>query len=75
MFMEKAKIGEHVKKEIIAPTDPTGLVAHVQKEAKERRIVLDLVKVHLIPHIVEKKINELVHEALVRLYQSSNASR
>jgi hypothetical protein len=51
MLLEEAKIWEHVEKEIVAPTDPKLLATHVKKEAKAKRIILDSVKDHLIPHI------------------------
>jgi hypothetical protein len=51
------------------------LAIHVKKEAKEKRIILDLVKDHFIPHIVDKTISKDMFEALVGLYQSSCVSR
>lgn len=60
---------------IAAPTDPKLLAAHVKKEAKAKRIILDLVKDHLIPHIAQKMTSEDMFEALVSLYQRFCFSR
>jgi hypothetical protein len=44
-------------------------------EAKAKRIILDLVKNHLITHIAEKTTSKEMHDALVGLYQSSIVPR
>ena len=65
---------EHVEKEIIALADSIWLVVHV-KAAKAKRIILDLVKDHLIYHIVEKMTSKLMYGALVGFYWSSRTFR
>jgi hypothetical protein len=62
ILLEEAKILEHVEKEIIAPTDLTQLASHVEKEAKAKRIIVDSVKDHSIPHTVDKLIGKLMYE-------------
>jgi len=36
------------------PIDPISLDVHEEKEARAKRIILDGVRDHLIPHLVEK---------------------
>jgi hypothetical protein len=55
--------------------DPTDLVIHEQKDVKARRIILDAVKDHLIPHLSEKKSTRDMFVALTNLFQSSNSNR
>jgi hypothetical protein len=68
ILLEEAKILEHVEKEIIAPTNPTQLASHVEKEVKAKRIIVDSVKDHFTPHVVDKLTGKLMYEALVGLY-------
>ena len=51
------------------------LTTHRKRELKAKRVLLIFVKDHLIPHISEKKTTKDIYDALVGLYQSSNASR
>ena len=42
---------------------------------KAKRVLLESVKDHLIPHIVEKKSGKEMYDALVSLYQDYNIDR
>ena len=55
-----------------APTDLVQLAAHTKKDVKARRILVDGVKDHIIPHLSSKKTTKDMWEALVKLYQSNN---
>ena len=57
-----------------ATTDPVGLAA-LNKEIKARRIILDAVKDHVIPHILSKDRAHKMWDALTELFQSSNENR
>jgi hypothetical protein len=54
--------------------DPKDLVVHEQKDVKARRIILDVVKDHLIPHLSEKTSARDMFLALMNLFQCSNAN-
>lgn len=45
---------EFVDKEISVPSDATLAAKHNTKDAKARGIILDVVKDHIIPHIIGK---------------------
>jgi hypothetical protein len=49
-------------------SDRIDLDLHEVKEAKEKRIILDGVKDHLIPHLTEKKTTKEIWDALTKLY-------
>jgi hypothetical protein len=51
-----------------APLDPVHLAAHNKKDVKARRIIVDGVKDHIIPHLSSKKTVKDMWEALVKLY-------
>ena len=57
-----------------ATTDPVGLAAF-NKDIKARRIILDVVKDHVIPHILTKDRAHKMWDALTGLFQSSKENR
>jgi hypothetical protein len=65
---------EIVKGKVAAPIDPMQLAAHTKKDVRARRILVDGVKDHIIPHLIGKKTTKDMWEALVKLYQSDNQS-
>jgi hypothetical protein len=48
---------------------------HEIKEAKAQRIILDGVKDHLIPHLVEKNTTRKMWDALKNLFEVKNENR
>jgi hypothetical protein len=65
----------YVVEDVILPTNSKELIKHNRKSIKAKRIILDLVKDHLILHIIEKKTTREMHIALVTLYWDENMSR
>lgn len=57
-----------VEEKAIVPIDLAPLAEHNKKVAKAKRIILDFVKDHLIPHIAEKKSAKDMYDALITLY-------
>jgi hypothetical protein len=60
---------------VAPPTDPKDLAAHKLNAMKDRRIILDRVKDHLIPHLSGKTTAKDMREALKSLFQSRNENR
>jgi hypothetical protein len=60
---------------VSAPTDLATLDAHKKKEIKVWRVLLDSVKDHLIPHLIEKKTTKEMFDALVSLFQRKNMNK
>ena len=58
-----------------ASTNAQALPAFNKKDIKARRIILDAVKDHVIPHISSKDHAYNMWDALTSLYQSSNENR
>jgi hypothetical protein len=65
-------IWEFANSQITPPTHATKLVIHNQKDVKVRRIILDEVNDHLIPHLLGKKTARDMWEALHSSFQSKN---
>ena len=58
-----------------ASTDAQALSVFNKKDIKARRIILDVVKDHVIPHISSKTRAYQMWDALIKLFQSSNENR
>jgi hypothetical protein len=56
MLLEEVDFWCFVEGKVRVPTNPMQLAEHNKKVAKAKRIILDFVKDHLIPHIAEKKL-------------------
>ena len=63
---------EFVETIIPIPIDVTQLVEHKKKDVKAKRIILDTVNDHLIPHIATKTSGKMMCDALTILYQTNN---
>ena len=51
LLVEECELWELVEQEVTVPTDTTLLVEFKKKNVKVKRIILDSVKDHIIPHI------------------------
>ena len=56
---------------VLVPADATDKAAFMKKDVKARRVILDAVKDHVIPHISAKDHAFEMWTALTNLYQSS----
>ena len=83
LVLEENELWDEVVNHIIAhlivipnaTTDPIALEAFNKKDIKARRIILDAVKDHVIPHILSKDRAHKMWDALTGLFQSSNENR
>jgi hypothetical protein len=75
LVLEEQGLWEFVEGTPVPPADPTQLAAHIRKDVKARRIIIDGVKDHIIPHLSGKKTTKEMWESLTKLYQSDNQSR
>ena len=57
------------------PTNATALAEYKKKDVKAKRIILNGVNNHVVPHLSRKKIAREMWEALTKLYQSDNHNR
>ena len=76
VVLKEKNIWNYVSYIVVDPTtDPIALDLHEVKEAKAQRIILDGVKDHLIPHLVEKKTTQEMWDALKNLFEAKNENR
>jgi hypothetical protein len=57
---------------VTVPTDATILATYTKKSIKAKRIILDAIKDHLIPHLIGKTNAYEMWESLTNLYLSTN---
>ena len=74
LLLEEYDLKGYVEKVILDPNDSRESATNMKQEVKVKRVLLDYVKDHLIPHIFEKKTTKEMYEALVGLYQSRHLS-
>jgi hypothetical protein len=73
IVLKENKLWSYVSTTVPVPVhNPIALDLHEVKEARAQRILLDGVKDHLIPHLVEKKRAKEILDVLTKLYQSDN---
>jgi hypothetical protein len=65
LMLEENGLWEFVEGKAVLPTDPAQQPAHLKKDVKTRRISVDGVKDHIIPHLSGKKTAKDMWEALV----------
>ena len=75
MLLEENNLKDYVEIVILDPNDAQELAVHKKKEVEAKRVLLDSVNDHLIPHISEKKTTKDMYDALVGLYQRGNTTR
>jgi hypothetical protein len=76
VVLKENKIWNYVNFGVVAPAaDPIALDLHEVKEARAQRIILDGVKDHLVPHLVEKKTAQDMWDALKNLFEVKNENR
>ena len=60
---------------VVVPADAVDKAAFMKRDVKARRVILDAVKDHIIPHISAKTHAFQMWTCLKNIYQSSNENR
>jgi hypothetical protein len=60
---------------VVVPTEATLLAAYTKRSIKAKRIIIDAIKDHLIPHLMGKSNAYDMWETLIKLYQSTNENQ
>ena len=75
LLLEEYELWEIVETAVVVPIDPMSLAAFKKKNVKAKRVILDSVKDHIIPHVAGRDYAFQMWESLSNLYQSSNQNR
>jgi hypothetical protein len=68
LLLEENGIKEYVTTVVAVPSDTTLLAEYKKDDAKARRIILDGVKDHIVPHIAELDTAKKMWDAILNLY-------
>jgi hypothetical protein len=74
MILDENDILEHVIVGVSKPYEAEENTKHKKNENKEKRIVSDSVKDHLIPYISKLQTTRQMYEALSMLYERKTSS-
>jgi hypothetical protein len=66
LLLEENEIWDVVEKTLVVPTDIALLAAYNKKNVKAKRMLLDVMKDHIIPHVSKKKNAYEMWEALTK---------
>jgi hypothetical protein len=75
VVFEEQGVWEFVDNPPATPVEPQQLAQHSKKDAKAKRIILEGVKDHIIPHIAGKKTAKEMWTAIIGLYQGTSEAR
>lgn len=73
-MLEENGINDYVTSIVVVPINATQLAAY-KDDAKARRIILDGVKDHSVPHILELDIAKKMWDVILNLYQNATTER
>ena len=71
-ILDENEIQNYIKQNVSKPESAEEKARHKKSEAKAKRILIDSVKDHLIPHIAELKTSKEMYGALVGFLKSKN---
>ena len=75
LLLEENGIKDYATSVVPVPTDATQLATYRKDDAKARRIILDGVKDHIVPHITELDTAKKMWDAILNLYQNATTNR
>jgi hypothetical protein len=75
MILKVNDVSGHVSDKTTTPIGATQLVIWKKGEAKEKRLILDGIKDHVVPHLSGKADAKDMWKALSDLYQNKNENR
>ena len=71
-ILEEHDVREHIENVVAVPVDANALQKLNKNQARAKRLIMDGVKDHVVPHIVEKKTTNEVWTTLTTLCQGSS---
>ena len=75
LLLEENGIKDYVTSVVAIPTNGTQLATYKKDDVKVRRIILDGVKDHIVPHILELDTTKKIWAAILNLYQNVTTNR
>ena len=66
--LDEHRIKHLAKSAVVVPIDADSLKKYEEAQAKDKRLIMDVVKDHVVPHIVEKNTTHEMWTCLTTLY-------
>ena len=75
LILEENDLDQFITGEVPEPEGDEPKAAHKRSMAKAKRIIVDSIKDHLIPHVSSLKTLNEVHDALTKMFEGKNINR
>ena len=75
LILEEHDLEDYVKREVVEAEGDEDKAKHKKNLVKSKRIIVDSIKDHLIPHISSFKTPKEMFDALTSLYEGNNINR
>ena len=75
VVLQAYRLRDHAEQVLATPTDADLLKKHEEVAAHAKRLIMDGVKDHIVPHIGEKKTTNEMWKALTSLYEGKYVQR
>ena len=73
--LEANNLRDHAEQTLATPTDPDLLQKHKEVAGHAKRLIMDGIKDHIVPHLAEKKTANEMWKALISLYEGKCVQR
>lgn len=74
-LLDEFGLKDYAEKGAAEPSDPDELWLFQRQKAKTKRMILDGLRDHIVPHVVGKDTTKEMWDALVKLYQDPSENR
>ena len=75
IILEAYNLRDHAEQTLATPTDVDLLRKHKEAAGHAKRLIMDGIKDHIVPHVAEKKTTKEMWKALVSLYEEKSFQR
>jgi len=75
LILEENELDSYIKEDIPIPEDEEAKVLHKKNLVKAKRIIVDSIKDHLIPHVSSLKTPKEMFDSLTKLFEGKNINR
>ena len=72
IVLEAYNLRDHVEQNLATPTDADLLRKHKEAFGHAKRLIMDGIKDHIVPHVAEKKTTNEMWKALTSLYEGNS---
>ena len=72
IVLEAYNLRDHAEQTLATPTDPDLLRKHKEAAGHAKRLIMDGIKDHIVPHLAEKKTTNDMWKAFTSLYEGKS---